>query len=653
MGATFFVRGFCYALFLFLERKTGMKRRTNLFKLLATIIALISVASIFTACNNGNEQSTNENEISSNITEESIEGKKIYYNDDGTVNYEEEYYQNGILKTKICYYYDQYNIVSKIETHYSEAGKKVKEIVYYGLTRVEEEYDERENIIRAVCINAKDESVVSRTEFEYDNNDNMVKESLYYGTNDTAEKYTEFAYNEKGALIKESIFYNSGKKELYVYYVEESAGKHEHQFSDYSPQNYIYTITAVYRINESKGISNYDCSKIISADIYNDDGSISKELKRVYKDTGDYVINEIVYDADGSVKIEKAYDINANVVKTIVYLNGEVKSHFEYEFNEFGKHKKVFRYDALGSLVDYTEYEYDMTGKSTSSKTYDAFGEMTEYGEYTYDEKGDKVSNTNYYINGKIKSCYEFYENGATKKATYYDVDGSGYGTEYNIEGKAIKDWYYETDGSSYCEEADNKGNVVKTTLYDPDGKVSGIIANEFNADGKNIKTIFYTAEGKVKYSYVFEYNSDGELLKRTKYDADGNEILVGKHTTYNEDGSINSIINYDDNGNIITTESYEYDKFGRIIKKIMTNKNDPDSDSTIEYEYNEFGQVVKKTETHKNNSNVTEYWDNGNMKKITAYHSSGTIMFEVEFDEAGKEIKRSYYNPDGSVIPQ
>ncbi len=154
--------------------------------------------------------------------------------------------------------------------------------------------------------------------------------------------------------------------------------------------------------------------------------------------------------------------------------------------------------------------------------------------------------------------------------------------------------------GDSYTiTEYDENGDYLRWTSYTTDGTVS--IIREYE-NGVELKHTVYYPDGKIKL--VYENNKDGECVRFTEYNPDG--TMEGYFT-------------------------YEDDEKNHTYRETRHNP-----DGTIRYYY------------------IFEY-ENGLMKYSKLYNSDGSLDFVSEYDKGDadgrqKELRRTYYNPDGTI---
>ena len=137
-----------------------------------------------------------------------------------------------------------------------------------------------------------------------------------------------------------------------------------------------------------------------------------------------------------------------------------------------------------------------------------------------------------------------------------YD-DASYHISEYDSDGKLIKNSYYNADGTLQCYsiyEYDSKGNRIDK-MYSLGADT--YIIPEYDSDWNLIKAnYYYVSDNTFSFYILFEYDSKGNSIKDSyyspdgtlqcysinEYDSNGNRI---KESWYNADGSIDRIQTY------------------------------------------------------------------------------------------------------------
>ena len=241
--------------------------------------------------------------------EETVDTKKSFYKEDGSLDYEEFYDENGVLEKMVCYYFE---VIEKTETYYDKSGLATKEYIYHNDFYAIEEFDRNENITKYTQYEKADDSIIMYTVFEYDENQNMIKETVFNSDGSVESKY-DFEYNEYGAMMKETRTNRAGGKTVVEYSPINREEKHEHFFA--FSKGMFCTGSYEHKI-QNGATAGFDYIRINYYATYRADGSLGYELARVYDESGDYKIRRTTYEEDGSIKIETFLDKNGAPLRT-------------------------------------------------------------------------------------------------------------------------------------------------------------------------------------------------------------------------------------------------------------------------------------------------------------------------------------------------
>lgn len=281
----------------------------------------------------------------------------------------------------------------------------------------------------------------------------------------------------------------------------------------------------------------------------------------------------------GETKTENSTQIDQRVIKETYYdENNDIKSWKEYRYNDQDMTVESYRYDAAGTLLEYSIEEYDTNDNLLSSTCYDENGNMASQYTHTYDELQREVTDSMYLVDETGEITNTLWENIYDEQGNLIRVleheDGRTYVAEentYNDAGKRIRSVAYP--------DSDGFGNPISVSeyTYDEDGRLiiqstdyNIIYSNmtteyEYDQEGNIAREITYE-DGEAFFDYSYKYDSDGNLLEEIDtYYQNGNETQTQTTYTYeyNEDGypSEKEIIDIDEYGNqVVTVCVYEYE---------------------------------------------------------------------------------------------
>ena len=210
---------------------------------------------------------------------------------------------------------------------------------------------------------------------------------------------------------------------------------------------------------------------------YNKEGKFIGEDNFIY---GHRV--EIIYDANGDRKEERAYDLND--LKTLI-------SSYKYEYNYVDSILIVYGYNWKGKLVNTYIREYDYAEKLIKyTEVIDSIGK--DYGQvFTYSYSG----NTETIDITKLKD-------GSFSQRIVHEEDSHG-----NVTKTAITYKDGQTISSENINEYDSKGRLLKKTgpIYD-DGVNYGYTEYTYNDDGTIKKQHIVSRDSRHEEEYDLEY---------------------------------------------------------------------------------------------------------------------------------------------------
>ena len=248
------------------------------------------------------------------------------------------------------------------------------------------------------------------------------------------------------------------------------------------------------------------------------------------KDTGPsevkYVPIKIIKEKVGKkkkwVSRQYKYDKEGNLISKVNFReNGEISSAKKYEYDRYGRVKKMIK---TGLINNTKIYNYDKQGRKIGYILKDKTGWERGKGVYKY------------YDNGNLK--YEYIEDNGfskTKRHTYYNRQGE---KEKIVETNTM----YNTV-STFEREYDEQGRKRKE-----------IKTKKFKNLGDEVKDIDY-------------YNLQGKKIKSiTK---NGDRIVWWYEQEYDEQGNATKFLQKNEKGELIEYTTYEYDEQGNVVREI------------------------------------------------------------------------------------
>lgn len=241
------------------------------------------------------------------------------YGDEGPINYEDVYDENGYKVMTIGYNtdrsirnlteYDIYGRVVRAQGYGKKySGMDPPDYFSYGY-----EYDKYGNRVKEINYYSSDGSPSSWTEYEYNANGKMIK-STDYRADGSLINWCELTYHTNGRL-KKSVKYNADGS-LYRWDEEDENGLTIKQIRYYSDGRFDEWI-------EFERDANGNWTKQTE---YNADGSIWQWEEQIYDENGRCIktahYNAAGYSAHWS---EHEYDANGKLIKTIHHDWGETR----------------------------------------------------------------------------------------------------------------------------------------------------------------------------------------------------------------------------------------------------------------------------------------------------------------------------------------
>lgn len=301
---------------------------------------------------------------------------------------------------------------------------------------------------------------------------------------------------------------------------------------------------------------------------------------------------------------------------------------YEVDTTANGSVTKTVRHNADGSVVFYREYTHDDMMRKLTDIKYSADGsELEKYiWEYEDNENGEQISFTErYYENGELKtvlvynyldnslSSRSYYENGVKIREEYWSGD--------------ITYYHYTPNGELFCYEIDERfggyryfdGNGNELTYFEYYELTYTV--DEYDDNGKCIKKTEYNIDKQIMGIITLTYDVNGNLASESKTDEYMNKLW---EKTYHANGSLKDDI--------------EYPNYAFIIKKVKS--------------YGEDGTFLTET-IYENSGDYVVYYYNGKDQytKIDRFNAEDKLSYSADYDEKGRLIKESSYNPDGSLI--
>ena len=385
------------------------------------------------------------------------------------------------------------------------------------------------------------------------------------------------------------------------------------------------------------------------------------------KDETGVPVVRLYYDQYGN-RIKEEY-VNSN--GELVYRTDTKSAGFKYKYDEngFNIERRYFdvdgkdcigsngvagitmQYNKNGDVIKY--FNIDIDGNAAYDVENGYFGYKADY-----DENGNIIVLWFIDKNGEIAECknghagltYKYDSIGNNTEIIYYDIDKKPMLTPDGVAG-----YRYIFNDMNLIKEVQCLNTDLKIALSENDG--IAIWKNNYDERGNRIGASFYNETGKElvlhqidNYAgWACKYDDNGNQIEYWKFDTDSalttaNDNYAGYVSHYDEKGNEIERFFYDTKRNLVeNSDGYagwiaEYDERGNEIldKKIDVNKQPAK------------GWLVAKSKYDKND-NIIEYllYD---YKENLAIGSNGYAGYKAEYDAKNNMTKISYYGTRGEL---
>lgn len=568
-----------------------------------------------------------------------ILSEKFTPSDEGETIIKSEVYENGNLKAKSEYGYDNYGNVTQTKKYTDiSAGKYIETINLY----VDGTYLTVMSVQNVQDADGKNTGSVSGCA-SYDLYGRIGAET------DGKGKTIYYTYDNLGRIKK--IQYPGGSTKSYAYntaanqttVTDERGFVTQYQYDPAGNLTAVYAIDggsanllkaneydSLYRLTkEQNNLSEGGGTTTYSYDYYDrvknkcfvdaTNKNLSQENYTYYDDK---TTKSVEGDANSKPIVSTEYvDKYGRVIKTGKIIDGnEVFTTFDYNYLGETIKEKTARANAESFAEDYTtKYEYNFDGQV--AKQYDVLG---NYVSTKYDAVGNKISVTDPKSNadgGNYSTVYTYDSLGRLIKTE----------TPFTADSKAITKCYYDANGNLIQKQVENSlpGAEATFTKFD------------------------YVYNAKNQLIQVKSYNGTS-LANQVdyEYDAAGNKIamIIG--------GNQRTEYEYDRYGNVISLtdplglkETYIYNINGNLISK--TNKNGVNIDYTYDGLSRKLSQSVAEDGTTQletmgyTATGALAFSQNANIRTDYSYDELGRLIKEVE----SNGVEKNYtYDVNGNL---
>lgn len=325
-------------------------------------------------------------------------------------------------------------------------------------------------------------------------------------------------------------------------------------------------------------------------------------------------------------------------------------------------------HDGETSLLEEQKYLLEHTVKLFCEANYDSG--RRQYEEYStegtllyscgYDTYGRLTDETQYNFDGQVAS-YKGYDDGELIYETSSEYDGQGNLKRYNEYSNGFYAWTVSQTDYRY----DDKNNLVwQRTVYNDSEEHYSETSNEYDEEGRLLSSLYEFSDPTTPYyagsTYTYRYNEYGDLAEEYWKDTYSDEFSSSEYE-----------YQYDDRGRIVWRSCrsdannamgigdsegyYTYDDEDRVIES-REFWSDVWGDSGEQYTQTEYyadGTVSRRRSTSTSGYESEEaYNEQGQLTAAeTTYDGGNYITYvAVEYDEHGKEVRRSVHSNDKSM---
>ena len=471
---------------------------------------------------------------------------------------------------------------------------------------------------------------------------------------------TRYYYNSMG-LLAASINISSG---IGTYYAYNAKGQIIEVYpARYNSTNGTYTVilddkTILYNYDSSNNLSGITDTNTVYHIGYDEFGNV------ISIETDNRILAEYEY-GEHNGKLERVYNGSGYVEYVYndldylieIWYNGDTEASYLYEYNSNGSLYKikdnvngvitVYKYDADGSVSNYTEYDaVTNETKISTSFTYDDDSRLdtatVNFSHITSSGTQPGVLQRKYTYNSDdlISICWVSSNNSSNSIQYAYDDFDRLSGTTLNTQNFTLGTTL------SYKEI----GNYTTGLIRSYANSINGVIVNGYvyEYDGNNNITKITDSYGKeIRYTYdiygqllveeneplclafVYTYDDYGNILTKVTYELheNGNRGTILDNISYNysTDNRLlrynNNVISYNSSGNPLSYYNGTNYRFvwndGKLSDALINN-------IAYHFTYNDVGLRTSKTDTR---DNETVYLYSGDLL-ICEYNDSGIISY-------------------------
>ena len=274
---------------------------------------------------------------------------QISYDAAGKMDYKSEKEYNEAEKLTQIIYYDAKGMTRKVRYEYDENGNCLRTTEQDGKGKVisilKQEYDEYNNILQSVTYDAKGNQTAKQTNtYQYDAQGNVTREIQRGADNVVLARYNR-TYDEANNMLTETRYNAKGEK-VYVYTYN-------------SRGNVIRFVSYKNGRPDSTTENTYDAQDNCILSVYYDgEDQVTGKTKSTYKNG--IIRASVSYDGDGNILRRNEYTSYGDMTLEEMYDSDrdvKYKTETKYEYDQFGNHTLVAKYNTDGKLVDKTQCE--------------------------------------------------------------------------------------------------------------------------------------------------------------------------------------------------------------------------------------------------------------------------------------------------------
>ena len=314
------------------------------------------------------------------------------------------------------------------------------------------------------------------------------------------------------------------------------------------------------------------------------------------------------YSALRSTKLIQLYNSKGKQSNVKNYTNDTLLFETLYKYDALGNLIETYGYKGDGSLISKSKIKYDAKGNQIESSTFNAETN-------SLDENGKQIKIYNTDTNRVSRMVNKYDEKGVQTEQSIYSQGDSLLMSYKWVYGNYERGTYLRTFHYSHFDKH-NSSTTIDSTLYDKKGSV---LKNFYYSNEKGTIILIRLDSSIYNKGKIIEMNNITYCctkskigLNKTKYTyfKDSTEEIYFKKgelyykqiTKKDKKGKILEISRFNKKGDLNSKTAWKYDKYGNIIEIISWNEQTKNmkeisGSNKFLYEYDKKGNWIKKTQ--------------------------------------------------------